>query len=143
MDHTQHTDRMENMDHTDHVDHLEHTEHMGQTSHTAHIAISDIPSQITPGKLQIELPITGMTCASCARTVERTLKKTEGIESANVNFATERASVAFDPAQVDVNTMIERIDKAGYGVAQATLELPITGMTCASCVRNVERALNK
>ncbi|MBI1256934.1 MAG: heavy metal translocating P-type ATPase [Chloroflexi bacterium] len=107
------------------------------------IAVSEIPGKIAPGKQQIDLPITGMTCASCARTVERTLKKTEGVGEVNVNFATERASVAFDPAQVDLNTMIERIDKAGYGVAQATMELPITGMTCASCVRNVERALKK
>ncbi|MCC6802065.1 MAG: cadmium-translocating P-type ATPase [Anaerolineae bacterium] len=92
---------------------------------------------------QIDLPVTGMTCASCARTVERTLKKTEGVGEATVNFATERASVAYDPAQVDMSTLIQRIDGAGYGVAQATMELPITGMTCASCVRNVERALKK
>jgi Cu+-exporting ATPase len=92
---------------------------------------------------EIDLPITGMTCANCARTVERTLKKTEGIADANVNFASERAHVSFDPAQLNVNQMIERIDKAGYGVAQASMELPITGMTCASCVRNVERAINK
>jgi Cu+-exporting ATPase len=92
---------------------------------------------------QIDLPITGMTCANCARTVERTLEKTEGVEEAHVNFATERAHVEFDTSQVDVSQMIERIGKAGYGVAQATLELPITGMTCASCVRNVERAISK
>ena len=92
---------------------------------------------------QIDLPITGMTCANCARTVERTLGKTEGVAEANVNFATERAHVNFDPATVKINDMIERISKAGYGVAQATIELPITGMTCASCVRNVERAVNK
>ncbi|MCZ2094804.1 MAG: heavy metal translocating P-type ATPase, partial [Anaerolineae bacterium] len=92
---------------------------------------------------QIDLPVTGMTCASCARTVERTLKKTEGVGEATVNFATERASVAYDPAQVDMNTLIQRIDSAGYGVAQATMELPITGMTCASCVRTVERSLKK
>jgi Cu+-exporting ATPase len=92
---------------------------------------------------QIDLPVTGMTCANCAHTVERTLKKTDGVVEANVNFATERAHVNFDPAQVDANDMIERIGKAGYGVAQATLELPITGMTCASCVRNVERAIGK
>ncbi len=92
---------------------------------------------------QIELPVTGMTCASCVRTVERTLKKTDGVEDANVNFATEHASVSYDPAQVDLSTLIQRIDSAGYGVAQATMELPITGMTCASCVRNVERALQK
>ncbi|MBZ0288997.1 MAG: heavy metal translocating P-type ATPase, partial [Anaerolineae bacterium] len=92
---------------------------------------------------QIDLPVTGMTCANCARTVERTLKKTDGVAEVNVNFATERAQVDFDPAQVNVNEMIERIGKAGYGVAQATVELPITGMTCASCVRNVERAISK
>ncbi len=91
----------------------------------------------------IRLGIRGMTCASCARTVERTLKKTEGVSEVVVNFATERASVSFDPAQVKLPDLIQRIDGAGYGVAQATLELPITGMTCASCVRNVERALKK
>ncbi len=92
---------------------------------------------------QIDLPVTGMTCASCVRTVERTLKKTEGVAEANVNLATERATVSFDPAQVKMATLIERIDSAGYGVAQATMELPISGMTCASCVRTVERALKK
>ncbi len=92
---------------------------------------------------QIDLPITGMTCANCARTVERTLSKTPGVESVNVNFATERAQVSFDPAELKIPDMIERVDKAGYGVAQATIDLPITGMTCASCVRNVERAINK
>ncbi|HVU14555.1 MAG TPA: heavy metal translocating P-type ATPase, partial [Phototrophicaceae bacterium] len=91
----------------------------------------------------LDLPITGMTCASCARTVERTLKKTDGVSEAVVNFATEHATVAYDPTQVKLNTLIERIDSAGYGVAQATMDLPITGMTCASCVRNVERALRK
>jgi len=91
----------------------------------------------------IDLPITGMTCANCARTVERTLTKIPGVETANVNFATERAQVSFDPSSLKVTDMIERIDKAGYGVAQATIDLPITGMTCASCVRNVERAINR
>src|ERR1043165_4474245 len=92
---------------------------------------------------QIDLPIMGMTCANCARTVERNLSKTPGVENANVNFATERAQVTFDPAELKIPDMIERVDKAGYGVAQATIDLPITGMTCASCVRNVERALKK
>ncbi len=92
---------------------------------------------------QIDLPITGMTCANCARTVERTLSKTPGVENVNVNFATERAQVSFDPSQLKLPDMIERVDKAGYGVAQASIALPITGMTCASCVRNVERAINR
>ncbi len=92
---------------------------------------------------QIDLPITGMTCANCARTVERTLSKTDGVGEATVNYATERAHVSYDPATTDVSALIERVSKAGYGVAQASIELPITGMTCASCVRNVERAITK
>jgi len=92
---------------------------------------------------QIELPITGMTCASCVRNVERALTKTEGVDTATVNLATERASVQFDPQTVALPQLIERVKNAGYGVATASIELPITGMTCASCVRNVERAVAK
>jgi Cu+-exporting ATPase len=92
---------------------------------------------------QIDLPVTGMTCASCVRTVERALTRTAGVEAASVNIATERATVSFDPAKVDAQHLITSIESAGYGVAEAELELPITGMTCASCVRNVERALGK
>jgi Cu+-exporting ATPase len=91
----------------------------------------------------IELPITGMTCAACARNVERALSKTDGVSMANVNIATERANITFDPSLIDMTGLIARVDAAGYGVAQATIELPITGMTCASCVKNVERALKK
>ncbi len=91
----------------------------------------------------LELPITGMTCASCVRNVERALNKTEGVETASVNLATERASVEYEPAQVDVPQIVQRLENAGYGVATASFDLPITGMTCASCVRNVERAINK
>ena len=94
-------------------------------------------------KQQIDLPITGMTCASCVRNVERALQRTEGVIEANVNLATERASVNFDGSQVDLQGLIDHVSKAGYGVAQAALDLPITGMTCASCVRNVERAIAK
>jgi Cu+-exporting ATPase len=92
---------------------------------------------------QLDLPITGMTCANCARTVERTLKKTPGVAEVVVNYATERASVDYDPAQTAPAALITRVQDAGYGVATATIDLPITGMTCASCVRTVERALNK
>lgn len=94
-------------------------------------------------EMKLELPITGMTCASCVRNVERALTKSEGVTTASVNLATERASIEFDPSLVDASRLIERVKDAGYGVATASIELPITGMTCASCVRNVERALKK
>ncbi len=92
---------------------------------------------------EIDLPITGMTCAACARNVERALKRTDGVAVANVNIAAERAHVDFDAALVDARHLIESVSNAGYGVIEATMELPITGMTCASCVRNVERAIGK
>lgn len=92
---------------------------------------------------RVELPITGMTCASCVNTVERVLKKTEGVSQANVNLATERAAVELDGTALNINLLIDRIQNAGYGVATAQVELPITGMTCATCVRNVERALKR
>jgi Cu+-exporting ATPase len=92
---------------------------------------------------EIVLPVTGMTCAACVRNVERALTRTAGVEQASVNIATERATVSFDPDQVDTHQLIASIENAGYGVAQATIDLPITGMTCASCVRNVERAIRK
>ncbi|MFZ4826781.1 MAG: heavy metal translocating P-type ATPase [Phototrophicaceae bacterium] len=91
----------------------------------------------------IDLPITGMTCASCVRNVERALSKQHGVSEAVVNFATEHATIQYDPQQVQLPELVARIDKAGYGVTVAELDLPILGMTCAACVRNVERAINK
>jgi len=91
----------------------------------------------------ISIPIKGMSCANCAVTIEKSLKKIGGIEEAAVNFASERAEVHFDPQQVDVSGLIQGVQKAGYDVAAAHVELPITGMTCANCATTVERTLNK
>ncbi len=91
----------------------------------------------------IELPIVGMTCSACVRNVERALNKTDGVEEAVVNFATERASVNFDPAATTLDEVVSRVQKSGYDVATAKVELPITGMTCAACERNVNRTLKK
>ena len=92
---------------------------------------------------QITLPVTGMTCANCVRTVERALNiKTPGVVKATVNYATEKATVTYDDKVASPEDMIAAVEKAGYGVPLARLELPITGMTCANCVRTVERALN-
>jgi Cu+-exporting ATPase len=91
----------------------------------------------------IELPVTGMTCANCANTIERTLKKTEGVSNAAVNFASERAQVEFDPAQVTPAQMIERVRNAGYDVALAHVDLPLLGMSCVNCANTIERTLKK
>jgi Cu+-exporting ATPase len=75
--------------------------------------------------------------------VERALNKVAGVEQANVNLATERASVTFDPKRSTVADLVDAVHDAGYDVPTETITLPIGGMTCASCVNHVERALNK
>ncbi len=90
----------------------------------------------------MNLQITGMTCASCVSRVEKTLSALPGIDSATVNLATETATL-HSAAPINLANAIEAIDKAGYGVAEQTIDLAITGMTCASCVGRVESALAK
>ena len=92
---------------------------------------------------ELSLPVTGMTCANCANTITRTLKKTAGVTEASVNYASERAQVIFDPALVKEGQLVQRIRDAGYDVPQARVELPITGMTCTNCANTVQRALRK
>ncbi len=108
---------------------------------------------------EARLEIEGMTCAACVRRVEKALAKVEGIESASVNLATERASVTYDPQTVSIEDLTTAVQKTGY---TATAESPadpspapaapaddghlvfsVEGMTCAACVRRVERALEK
>ncbi len=97
---------------------------------------------------QITLPVTGMTCANCSLTVERNLKRLEGVESAAVNLATEKASVIYDPALVKEDDFLALIRNIGYDVPTAKVELPITGMMRADgpdaeCASTVERTLKK
>jgi Cu+-exporting ATPase len=92
---------------------------------------------------QITLPITGMHCANCSSTIERNLKKLDGVTQANVNYATEKATVIFDPSVLGEDAIIGKVQDVGYGVATAKVELPITGMTCANCAATIERTLNK
>ncbi len=94
-------------------------------------------------KSTIELPIKGMTCASCVARNEKTLAKTPGVESAAVNLATESARVTFDPSQAKVADLVRAVRGGGYDVATASVTLPVAGMSCASCVTRVERAVKK
>ena len=90
---------------------------------------------------ELLIPVTGMTCANCVATVERTLRKTEGVTEASVNYASERATVRFDPTRVREDQLKARIEGAGYGVPTQRLEIPVTGMTCANCAATIERTL--
>ncbi len=92
---------------------------------------------------QITLPITGMTCANCSLTVERNLKRLDGVETATVNLATERASVTYDPSLAEEGQFLALIRDIGYDVATAKAELPVTGMTCANCAQTIGRTLGR
>ena len=91
----------------------------------------------------LTLPVTGMTCASCASRIERGLKKVAGVEIAQVNLASEQATITFDPQQVQPHDLVAAVERTGYGVISDQIEFPVTGMTCASCVNRVEKALKK
>ena len=90
--------------------------------------------------LDWSLPIEGMTCASCVARVERALQKLPGVADASVNLATEAASIRSAPG-VGLADFRAVIEKAGYTVGESSLTLAIDGMTCASCVSRVEKAL--
>ena len=92
---------------------------------------------------QLILPITGMTCANCALTIERNLRRLPGVKAATVNLATERAQVVFDDATVSAAAIHDLIGELGYGVATARVEWPIAGMTCANCALTIERNLRR
>jgi Cu+-exporting ATPase len=91
---------------------------------------------------RLSLPVEGMTCASCVGRVERALKAVPGVQTAAVNLATERADITFT-GLADPQAAVRAIESAGYTVREETTELAIEGMTCASCVGRVEKALAK
>jgi Cu+-exporting ATPase len=90
---------------------------------------------------QLTLPITGMTCANCVATVERNLKKLNGVQSAVVNLSSERATVEFEPAKLQLADMIARVNRAGYGVATGEADLVIKRLADDNDARRLEKAL--
>ncbi|OHT18850.1 heavy metal translocating P-type ATPase [Edaphosphingomonas haloaromaticamans] len=88
----------------------------------------------------ISIPVEGMTCASCVGHVEKAIGKLPGVASVNVNLATERADVAFT-GKPDASAVVRAVEGAGYAVPESAVELGVEGMTCASCVAHVEKAL--
>jgi len=95
------------------------------------------------GTKQLTLPITGMTCANCVATVERNLKKLEGVNTAIVNLSSERATVDFDSAKLGLTDVIARVQRAGYGVATGEAELVIKRLSDDNDARRLEKALLK
>jgi Cu+-exporting ATPase len=103
-----------------------------------------VDTAVKPGVNLIDLTfrVDGMTCASCVARVEKALKSVPGVESASINLATEKATVRADPG-IGLDVLSAAVEKAGYDVPAETVSLSISGMTCASCVARVEKALKK
>jgi P-type Cu+ transporter len=99
---------------------------------------------VAPALLQ--LPVSGMTCASCVARVEKALAKVPGVQTVQVNLATEQAAVQLaadaSPAQV-LPALDSAVQRAGYTLGHDSVTLQVEGMTCASCVGRVEKALLK
>jgi P-type Cu+ transporter len=94
-----------------------------------------------PEKKQITLPVTGMTCANCVASIERNLKKEEGVEVAMVNLSSERATIEFDPALTGMDKMINRIRRAGYDVAVGEADLVVQRLSDDNDARRLEKAM--
>lgn len=99
------------------------------------------PDKPHPERRQLDLPIAGMTCAACSTRLENNLNRLDGVR-AGVNLAAEKAHIEFDPEQVSAETIIERIGKTGFSVPRQTVDLRLTGMTCAACAERIEKRLN-
>ncbi|MDZ7295436.1 MAG: heavy metal translocating P-type ATPase [candidate division KSB1 bacterium] len=90
---------------------------------------------------ELDLQLTGMTCAVCAKTVERALREVQGVESAAVSLASERARVLYDESKVQGRALVRAVERAGYGVVQEELTVRVGGMSCAICAKAIEGAL--
>ncbi|MBM3138519.1 MAG: heavy metal translocating P-type ATPase, partial [Chloroflexi bacterium] len=91
---------------------------------------------------QIILPIKGMTCANCVATIERNLKKMDGVEETNVNLASERATVGFDQEKATINELVARVRRAGYDVAMGEAEFIITRLGDVTDAQRIEKILS-
>jgi len=89
----------------------------------------------------ISMAITGMTCVTCAGTVEQALAALPGVVTASVNLASEKAAVEYDPQTIDVASLVRAVEDAGYGAVTDTVSLAIIGMHCATCALTIEDAL--
>jgi Cu+-exporting ATPase len=101
---------------------------------------SSVPEK---GKRTASFGLTGMTCATCAQTISESLSGLEGIEKADVNLATEKATVTYDPSKVNIEEMRKAVVEAGYDVIINEVTFSIGGMSCASCSSTVEEAVRE
>jgi Cu+-exporting ATPase len=91
---------------------------------------------------KIDIPISGMSCASCVTRIEKGLNKITGVTDARVNFAAEKANVTYNPQQVKPIELVNAVKELGYKTVTEKVLLPVLGMSCASCVGRVQSVLN-
>jgi Cu+-exporting ATPase len=96
----------------------------------------------------LSIPIQGMTCASCVARIEKALRAIKGVQEANVNIATEKANILYDPGLVDPQSLIHTIEDLGYRIIREPrktekVSIAIESMTCAACVNRIEKGLRK
>lgn len=96
---------------------------------------------MTNAQLNLTLPVAGMTCASCVSHVEGALNELSGVSNVVVNLATSKVTLAINPEQITIPDLKKSIEEVGYSVPIAELTLDVSGMTCASCVDHVEKAI--
>lgn len=100
----------------------------------------DIVSETAEQVKSLNLPVVGMTCASCVKRVENAISEVSGVDNVAVNLATETARFDFSSSDA-ISDVVEAVNKVGYEVSTSTIDLEIEGMTCASCVKRVEDGL--
>ena len=94
-------------------------------------------------KKKAEIKVSGMSCASCALNIEKTLNEVEGVDEARVNFGTERVTVEYNPNEIKLPELEKAIEDVGYGVLNEKVVIKIGGMTCAMCVKAIEDGLGR
>ncbi|MCL5960521.1 MAG: heavy metal translocating P-type ATPase [Chloroflexi bacterium] len=92
---------------------------------------------------RVSFTVRGMSCASCVTTIERTLKAQPGVAEANVNFAAQRATVIYDPTVISLRDLSQAVADVGYEIGQEEILLKVTGISCASCVSKIEKAVGQ
>jgi Cu+-exporting ATPase len=98
---------------------------------------------VEKNKKKVEIKVSGMSCASCALNVEKSLNELEGVEEAHVNIGTEKATVEYDPGKLNLPKLEKAVEEAGFSVVNEKVILKIGGMSCVMCVKAIEDALGK
>lgn len=100
-----------------------------------------ISTHSTSSTQKATLKIGGMSCAACANRIERAISKMDGVLSANVNLASEKATVEFDPSRTSVEAICGTVTEQGYKIIRDRVELKLGGMSCAACAQRIEKKL--